>query len=102
MGKHLSGLIRFGLLGAVGAVLNIAVTVGLTEGVGAPEEMAFAVALVVVFFFSFLTSRYLIFAGASAGDPGDSSSDSRSPRRSFGLPSTSAFSCCTRSWGCRT
>jgi len=69
MGRHLSGLIRFGLLGAVGATLNIAITVVLSEGLGAPEELAFATGLAVVFCFGFLTSRYLIFAGASTGDP---------------------------------
>ena len=66
----LSRLARFAALGAAGFVLNIAITVSLHEWLGAPEELAFAVALVVVFIFSFLTSRYLIFAGAAHGDPG--------------------------------
>ena len=65
----LGRLIRFGALGAVGFGLNIVVTVTLTEALGAPEELAFAIALGVVFIFSFLTSRYLIFVGAAAGDP---------------------------------
>jgi putative flippase GtrA len=60
---------RFAGMGAAGFGLNIAVTVSLHEGLGAPEELAFAVALAAVFVFSFLTSRYLIFAGASHGDP---------------------------------
>jgi len=62
-------LIRFGALGAVGFGLNIIITVTLTEAFGAAEEFAFAIALGVVFIFSFLTSRYLIFAGAATGDP---------------------------------
>jgi putative flippase GtrA len=60
---------RFGAMGAAGFALNLAVTVSLHEWVGAPEELAFAVALAVVFVFSFVTSRYLIFAGAAHGDP---------------------------------
>ena len=65
----LNRLARFAAMGAVGFALNIGMTVGLHEGLGAPEELAFAVALAVVFVFSFLTSRYLIFEGASGGDP---------------------------------
>jgi putative flippase GtrA len=61
--------VRFGALGAVGFGLNIAITVSLHEWLGAPEELAFAVALATVFVFSFLTGRYLIFSGASHGDP---------------------------------
>ena len=38
------------------------------EWLGAPEELAFAVALAVVFFVSFIASRYLIFEGAARGD----------------------------------
>ena len=67
--KTLGRMARFGAMGAVGFGLNIAVTVSLHEWLGAPEELAFAVALAVVFAFSFLTSRYLIFAGACHGDP---------------------------------
>lgn len=66
---HGGRLIRFGVLGAVGFGLNIGVTAILAEVLGAAEELAFAVALAVVFVFSFLTSRYLIFAGAARGDP---------------------------------
>jgi putative flippase GtrA len=58
--KTLGRMGRFAAMGAVGFGLNIAVTVSLHEWLGAPEELAFAVAL---------TSRYLIFAGASHGDP---------------------------------
>jgi putative flippase GtrA len=65
----LGRMMRFGAFGAAGFVLNIAITVTLTEWLGAPEELAFAVALFVVFGFSFVTSRYLIFAGAIDGDP---------------------------------
>jgi putative flippase GtrA len=67
--KTLGRMGRFAAMGAVGFGLNIAVTVSLHEWLGAPEELAFAVALAAVFVFSFLTSRYLIFAGASHGDP---------------------------------
>lgn len=66
--KTVGRMARFGAMGAVGFAFNIAVTVALHEWVGAPEEFAFAVALAVVFVFSFVTSRYLIFAGASYGD----------------------------------
>jgi putative flippase GtrA len=62
-------IVRFAALGAAGFVLNLVVTVSLHEWLGAPEELAFAVALAVVFVFSFLTSRHLIFAGAVDGDP---------------------------------
>jgi putative flippase GtrA len=65
----LGRLLRFGALGAAGFGLNIAVTAVLTEMFGAPEELAFAISLAVVFVFSFLTSRYVIFAGAATGDP---------------------------------
>ena len=65
----LSRMARFAVLGAAGFGLNIAITVSLHEWLGAPEELAFAVALAVVFGFSFLTSSYLIFAGAAHGDP---------------------------------
>lgn len=65
----LSRMVRFAGLGAAGFVLNIGITVSLHEWLGAPEELAFAVALAVVFVFSFLTSRYLIFTGAAHGDP---------------------------------
>jgi putative flippase GtrA len=68
-GSTLGRLIRFGVFGAVGFGLNMAVTAVLTEVVGTPEELAFAIALVVVFVFSFLTSRHLIFAGAATSDP---------------------------------
>jgi putative flippase GtrA len=67
--KTLGRMARFGAVGAVGFGLNIGITVSLHEWLGAPEELAFAVALAVVFGFSFLTSRYMIFAGASDGDP---------------------------------
>jgi putative flippase GtrA len=60
---------RFAAMGAAGFGLNIVITVSLHEGLSAPEELAFAVALAAVFVFSFLTSRYLIFTGASRGDP---------------------------------
>lgn len=62
-------LLRFGALGAVGFGINIAVTVTLTEILGLPEELSFAIALAVVFTFSFVTSRYLIFPEAASGDP---------------------------------
>lgn len=65
----LSRLVRFAVMGGIGFALNIGITVGLHEGLGAPEELAFGVALAVVFIFSFFTSRYLIFKGASEGDP---------------------------------
>jgi putative flippase GtrA len=62
-------IIRFAALGVAGFVLNLVITVSLHERLGVPEEFAFAVALAVVFVFSFLTSRYLIFADAAQGDP---------------------------------
>jgi len=69
MPATLARLMRFGAFGAAGFVLNIAVTVTLTEVFGAPEELAFALGLVMVFTFSFVTGRYLIFADAVQGDP---------------------------------
>jgi len=63
-------ILRFAALGAAGFVLNVAITISLHERLGAPEELAFAVALAVVFGFSFVTSRYLIFAGAADGESG--------------------------------
>ena len=65
----LGRMARFAAVGLAGFGLNIAVTVALHEWLGAPEELAFAVALLVVFAFSFVTSRYLIFVGAAHGDP---------------------------------
>ena len=62
-------LARFTVMGATGFGLNIGVTVVLHEWLGAPEEVAFAAALGVVFVFSFLSSRYVIFEGAAAADP---------------------------------
>jgi putative flippase GtrA len=64
----LSRLARFAAMGGIGFALNVGITVGLHEGLGAPEELAFGVALVIVFVFSFVTSRYLIFEGAAGGD----------------------------------
>jgi putative flippase GtrA len=60
---------RFSAMGAIGFSLNIATTVSLHEGLGAPEEVAFAVALVAVFMVSFFAGRYLIFEGAARGEP---------------------------------
>ncbi len=60
--------LRYGAAGGVGFGLSLAATVTLHEVAGAPEELAFAVAQVMVFFFSFLTARHFIFDG-SAGDP---------------------------------
>jgi putative flippase GtrA len=65
----MSRMARFAVMGAAGFGLNIGLTVLLHEVLGAPEELAFAVALAVVFAFSFVTSRYLIFEGAAGGDP---------------------------------
>jgi len=60
--------LRFGAVGGIGFGLNLAATVTLHEVVGVPEELAFAVAQVVIFFFSFVSARHFIFEG-SAGDP---------------------------------
>lgn len=61
--------VRFAAMGAIGFGLNISTTVSLHEGLGAPEELAFAVALAAVFLLSFFAGRYLIFEGAARGDP---------------------------------
>jgi len=63
----LERFLRYGAVGGIGFGINLATTISLHEVVGAPEELAFAVAQVVVFFFSFLTARHFIFDG-SAGD----------------------------------
>ena len=44
---NLVRLLKFGVLGALGFGINIAVTVVLTEVLGASEELAFAIALAV-------------------------------------------------------
>ena len=43
----LSRLARFAVMGGIGFALNIGITVGLHEGLGAPEELAFGIAPVV-------------------------------------------------------
>jgi putative flippase GtrA len=61
-------LFRFGAIGGVGFVVNFGLTAFLHEIVGLSAELAFAVALVVVFFGNFLSCRYLVF-DATADDP---------------------------------
>ena len=59
---------RFITVSAVAFPLNLAVTVFVHEVLGASEELAFAVALAVVFLFSFAACRYVIYR-ATSGDP---------------------------------
>ena len=54
----LERFVRFGAMGGVGFLLNLATMIVLHEVFGAPEELAFAIALMVVFCFSFMTARY--------------------------------------------
>jgi putative flippase GtrA len=65
----LGRFLRFAASGAIGFCVNVSTTVSLHEGLGAPEEVAFAVALVAVFLLSFFAGRYLIFESAARGDP---------------------------------
>lgn len=55
-------------MGSVGFLLNIGITAFAHELLGATEELAFAIALAMVFAFHFLSGRYVIY-GASDGDP---------------------------------
>ncbi len=64
----LERLARFIAVSAVGFPLNLGITVFVHEGLGAPEEIAFAVALTAVFLFNFAACRYVIYR-ATSGDP---------------------------------
>jgi len=61
-------MMRFGMLSGLSFVANISITVLLHEGAGFPEELAFAIALVVVFVMNFLGCRLFVF-NAQEGDP---------------------------------
>jgi putative flippase GtrA len=63
-------LTKFGLLGALSLIVNLAVTTGLHELLGAAEETAFAVALATVLAMNFALCRYFVFERASEGDAG--------------------------------
>ncbi len=52
----------------MGVPLNLVVTVVVHEFLGAPEELAFAVGLITVFSFNFISCRYIIYR-ATGGDP---------------------------------
>ena len=54
-------LARFAATGGVAFGLNLSMTVGLHELLGSSEELAFAIALLTVFIFSFFACRYYIF-----------------------------------------
>lgn len=56
-------LVRFAVTGGLAFGLNLSITVSLRELLGVSEELAFAVALVTVFLFTFASCRYFIFAG---------------------------------------
>jgi putative flippase GtrA len=60
--------IRFTAMGSLGLILNLGITAFVHEVLGASEELAFAVALAIVFSFHFLSGRYVIY-GAADGDP---------------------------------
>jgi putative flippase GtrA len=59
---------RFVGMGSVGFCLNLAITAFVHEVLTASEEVAFAVALITVFTFHFISGRYVIY-GAAGGDP---------------------------------
>jgi len=63
----LNRLFRFGALGGIGFVVNFGLTALLHEVAQLSAELAFAIALVVVFFGNFLSCRYLVFDD-TAGD----------------------------------
>ena len=64
----LERLARFVAVSVVSVPLNLVVTVVVHELLGASEEVAFAVGLITVFSFSFISCRYIIYR-ASGGDP---------------------------------
>jgi putative flippase GtrA len=51
------------VLSGASFALNFGITVGLHQVLGAPEEAAFAVALVTVFVMNFLGMRYFVYPG---------------------------------------
>lgn len=53
--------IRFGILSAVSFLGNLGITHTLTDRVGAPAELAFAVSIVVIFFVNFACCRWFVF-----------------------------------------
>ncbi len=55
--------IRFVLISGLSFVVNLGVTIVLHEVCGAPEEMAFAIALITVFFMNFFAMRHYIYSG---------------------------------------
>ncbi len=59
---------RFGLLGGLSFAINVGLTVLVTEVLGAPAELAFALALATVLFVNFMTCRHLVFKGAAERD----------------------------------
>ncbi len=58
-----SRLVRFAVTGGLAFALNLSITVSMHELLGVSEELAFAVALVTVFVFTFASCRYFIFPG---------------------------------------
>lgn len=61
-------LARFLAVSVVGFGLNLGITVVFHELLGAPEELAFAIALITVFSYNFVACRFFIFR-ATRSDP---------------------------------
>jgi putative flippase GtrA len=59
----LRGLVRYGLLSAGSFLITVGGTAFGHEIIGAPEEKAYAIALVVAFIVNFLAMRYYVYDG---------------------------------------
>lgn len=58
---------RFGVLTVLSFTVNVGLTALLHEIIGAPEEIAFALSILVVFIMNFIFQRYYVFAGTDRG-----------------------------------
>jgi putative flippase GtrA len=56
--------LRFVLLSVMSFTLNLGVTAGVREGLGASPEVAFAVGILTVFTVNFTTMRWWVFPGS--------------------------------------
>jgi putative flippase GtrA len=63
--KTFERLLKFATLGLLGFAVNVGITALTHEVLGAPPEVAFAVALLIVLGLNFISSRYLIFEAAT-------------------------------------
>lgn len=54
-------LFRWGVNTGASFIVNLGLTIGLHEGLGVKPEMAYAIALITVFFMNFIFFRYYVF-----------------------------------------